>query len=71
MNIWEMQLKQYVLGYVSLGKRNKSKNKQMKLHQIENLLHSKENHPQNKTKWKKIHSIKGIRNLLGTHTTQH
>ena len=41
----------------SKGKRNKSKNKQMGRHQIKKLLHSEDNHNQNKnqlTGWEKI-----------------
>ena len=44
-------------GYVSLGKGNKSKNKQMGLHQIKKLFHSEENYQQNErspTEWEKI-----------------
>ena len=33
--------KMYLGGYVSLGKKNKSKNKQMGLHQTKRLLHNK------------------------------
>ena len=39
--------KQYFLEYVSLGKGNKSKNKQMRLHQTKKLLHSEGNYQQN------------------------
>ena len=43
-------------GYVSSVKGNKSKNKQIGLHQTKNLLHGKGNHQQKRqpTKWEKI-----------------
>ena len=39
---------QYFFEYVSSGKGNKSKNKQMGLHQTKKLLHSEGNHHQTK-----------------------
>ena len=47
---------QYLSEYVSSGKGNKSKHKQMALHQTKKLLHTKGNHQQNKrqpTEWEK------------------
>ena len=41
-------LKQYFIGYISPGKGNKRKNKQMRQHQTNKILHSKGNHQQNK-----------------------
>ena len=38
----------YFIIYISLGKGNKRKNKQMGLHQTKKFLHSKGNHQQNK-----------------------
>ena len=46
----------FFLIYVSLGKGNKSKNKQMGLHQTKNLLHSEGNYQQNEkqpAEWEK------------------
>ena len=36
-----------MFGYVSSGKGNKSKNKQMELHQTKKILHSEGNYQQN------------------------
>ena len=36
--------KQYFIRYISSGKGNKRKNKQMELHQTKKFLHSKGNH---------------------------
>ena len=38
---------QYFSGYISIGKGNKRKTKQMGLHQTKKFLHSKGNHQQN------------------------
>ena len=38
----------FFIGYISPGKGNKRKNKQMQLHQTKKFLHSKGNHQQNK-----------------------
>ena len=39
---------QFFIGYISLGKGNKRKNKQMGLYQTEMFLHTRGNHQQNK-----------------------
>ena len=46
--LFDTDLSNIFFGSVPSGKGNKSKNKQMELHETKKLLHSKGNHQQNK-----------------------
>ena len=45
--LFDIDLGNIFFGYVTLGKGNKSKNKQMGLHQTKKFLHSEGNYKQN------------------------
>ena len=66
--LFDTGLKEYFFGYISTGKGKKSKNRQLGLHQIRKLLHSKTFAQQNKGTIQKV-STDNISE--GTHQKYH